>query len=447
MTVIGNEKNGFTGTLTENFSIVANAGILEVSGVESSYLYRGTQIRPQVTVKIGNKTLSTSDYDVTYGENIKAGTDGGSIMVKGKNEYAGLIKLVTFDINPLQMDDLKVLDGTQNAIGSREYTGKEIVPEFSLKTTIGSTDYILPARSYTIAKKADADNTNVGTGTVVITGDGSNVIGSREVSFQIVAKSLAKPSSGTDLIAVEVIPDSFSYDGTEKKPTVLVTYQYGTEVEVRQLTEGSDFTVAYSNNINAGTATAVISGIGNYTGSRTVEYTITEKSFDGAIVTFPNGTSYPYMGSDNGVEPEVQVTLDGNVLTAGTDYEVSYQNNKACGTATVTVTGKGSYAGSVTAPFTIVSHDIAAADVTVDPIPNQAYTGQPVIPEVKVTCGDYTLKQGEDYTLSFDTDNTEIGTVLMRINGTGGFTNYRQTTSSSVMSFGVISMVHFLVPP
>ena len=72
-------------------------GILEVSGVESSYLYRGTQIRPQVTVKIGNKTLSTSDYDVTYGENIKAGTDGGSIMVKGKNEYAGLIKLVTFD--------------------------------------------------------------------------------------------------------------------------------------------------------------------------------------------------------------------------------------------------------------------------------------------------------------------------------------------------------------
>ena len=45
-----------------------------------------------------------------------------------------------------------------------------------------------------------------------------------------------------------------------------------------------------------------------------------------------------------------------------------------------------------------------------------------------MTCGDYTLKQGEDYTLSFDTDNTEIGTVLMRINGTGGFTNYRQTT-------------------
>ena len=45
-----------------------------------------------------------------------------------------------------------------------------------------------------------------------------------------------------------------------------------------------------------------------------------------------------------------------------------------------------------------------------------------------MTCGDYTLKQGEDYTLSFDTDNTEIGTVLMRINGTGGFTNYRQAT-------------------
>ena len=74
-----------------------------------------------------------------------------------------------------------------------------------------------------------------------------------------------------------MIPDSFSYDGTEKKPTVLVTYQYGTEVEVRQLTEGSDFTVAYSNNINAGTATAVISGIGNYTDTKSVSFQIVEK--------------------------------------------------------------------------------------------------------------------------------------------------------------------------
>ena len=115
-------------------------------------------------------------------------------------------------------------------------------------------------------------------------------------------------------------------------------------------------------------------------------------------------------------------------LTAGTDYKVEYQNNRAVGTANVIVTGIGSYAGSVTKAFTIESHDIAAADVTVAPIPNQAYTGQPVIPEVTVTCGDYKLQQGVDFTLTFDTDNTQIGTVLMRINGTGGFTNYRQAS-------------------
>lgn len=429
VTVIGNEKNGFTGTLTESFSIVAAPGTLTVSGVESSYKYRGEQIRPQVTVKAGSKTLASTDYEVTYGPNKDAGTDGGSIVVKGKNSYAGIVEALTFDIEAQNMADLKVMDGNQTTFKSREYTGKEIVPQVTLTAAVGTTAYELPVTCYTVAKKDGADNTNVGTGVIVVTGDGTNVIGSREITFPIVAKSLAKPASGdTDTIFVELVPDTFAYDGTEKKPTAIVTYQYGTESEVRQLTEGMDYTVAYSNNINAGKAVATITGTGNYTNSRKVEYTITEKDFTGAAVNFPNGTEYPYMGNSTGVEPEVTVTLDGKTLTKGTDYTVEYQNNKACGTANVVVTGSGCYAGSVTKTFQIVSHDIAASDVTVAEIPNQAYTGQPVVPEVTVNCGDYKLKQGEDYTLTFDTDNTEIGSVLMRINGTGGFKNYRLAT-------------------
>lgn len=427
--LIGNEKNGFSGVLTENFSIVSTPGTLTVSGVEASYKYRGTQIRPQITVKAGSKTLTTADYDVTYGPNTDAGTDGGSIVVKGKNSYAGIVEAVLFDIESQNIRDLKIMDGDQTTMKSREYTGKEIVPEISVKATVGTTDFTLPESSYTVAKKDGADNKNVGTGTIVVTGDGKNVIGSREVTFRITPKSLAKPTgSAADKISVEVVPDSVAYDGTEKKPTVIVTYQYGTETELRQLTEGVDFTVGYSNNINAGTATVTVTGLGNYTNSRTAEFTIIEKDFSGAIVSLPNGTAYPYMGSNAAIEPAVAVTLDGMTLTEGTDYEVTYQNNKTVGEASVVVTGMGSYAGSVTKTFTIESHDIAAADVSVAPIPNQAYTGSPVIPEVTVTCGDYKLQQGVDYTLTFDSEHTEIGGVLMRINGIGGFTNYRQAS-------------------
>ena len=50
----------------------------------------------------------------------------------------------------------------------------------------------------------------------------------------------------------------------------------------------------------------------------------------------------PYTGS--AVEPKVTVTtLEGDVLVEGEDYEVSYSDNVACGTATATVKGLGGY--------------------------------------------------------------------------------------------------------
>ena len=101
VTVIGNEKKRIFRNTHREFQHCCKCGNSGGKRCREQLLVpRNTDPPAGYRVKIGNKTLSTSDYDVTYGENIKAGTDGGSIMVKGKNEYAGLIKLVTFDINP-----------------------------------------------------------------------------------------------------------------------------------------------------------------------------------------------------------------------------------------------------------------------------------------------------------------------------------------------------------
>ena len=70
----------------------------------------------------------------------------------------------------------------------------------------------------------------------------------------------------------------------------------------------------------------------------------------GATVTL-SSTSYTYDGTAK--KPGVTVTLAGQRLAEGTDYTVSYANNVNAGTATVTVTGKGSYTGAATASFTI----------------------------------------------------------------------------------------------
>lgn len=55
-----------------------------------------------------------------------------------------------------------------------------------------------------------------------------------------------------------------------------------------------------------------------------------------------------------GIKPSVTVKYNGKTLKKGTDYTVSYQNNKYIGKATVIITGKGKYTGTKTASFKII---------------------------------------------------------------------------------------------
>jgi hypothetical protein len=72
---------------------------------------------------------------------------------------------------------------------------------------------------------------------------------------------------------ISPIPDQ-TYDGTAKAPPL--TVQYGSA----QLIKDKDYTAEYLNNINVGTATVNLTGIGNYTGTKTVTFN---------IVSTPNG--------------------------------------------------------------------------------------------------------------------------------------------------------------
>ena len=123
------------------------------------------------------------------------------------------------------------------------------------------------------------------------------------------------------------------------------------------------------------------------------------------------------------------MTWNGTPLTAGTDYEVTYSNNTSVGSnAMAQITGKGKFSGTVTCSFSSVQHDIAAADIILEPIDNQSYTGEPITPEVKMTCGDYELQANVDYRLVFTGDHTEIGEVSVTIEGIDGFSGSRQTS-------------------
>lgn len=138
--------------------------------------------------------------------------------------------------------------------------------------------------------------------------------------------------------------EDFLYSGKPIIPTINITL-YGTD-----LVEGKDYTVSFKNNVSAGTATATITGMGDYTGTVIRTFTINKAHLDSQTIKLSK-TSYTYNGKTK--KPAVTVKVNGNTLKEGTDYTVTYKNNKNIGTATVTIKGKGNYTGTVTKQFTI----------------------------------------------------------------------------------------------
>ena len=138
-------------------------------------------------------------------------------------------------------------------------------------------------------------------------------------------------------------------------------------------------------------------------------------SISKASVTLSTST-YAYDGKAK--KPGVTVKLNGKTLKNGTDYTVSYSNNTKVGTATVKITGKGNYTGSVSKTFKIKNNFKKA---TVSGISTKAFTGKNITQSITVKYNGKTLKNGTDYTVSYSS-NKNIGTATVKIAGKGSYT-------------------------
>ena len=147
--------------------------------------------------------------------------------------------------------DLNTLD-VKLARTSYTYEGKAIEPAVNIEGLKENEDYTV---SY-------ENNVNAGTGKAVIRGTGGYE-GTVEKDFTITPASI----SDADVKAI----DAQEYTGKVVEPEVTLTFGGKT------LERDKDYTVSYSNNTEAGTAKAAVSGKGNFRGSRDVEFTI-EKS-------------------------------------------------------------------------------------------------------------------------------------------------------------------------
>ena len=289
---------------------------------KTSFVYTGKEIKTgsYISVKSAGTALKYgTDFTLSYADNINTGT--ATVTVTGTGNYKGTItkqytitrKAVTAAMISLTQD-------------SFVYTGKEIRIGSYVKVKNGSialkygTDYTL---SY-------ADNVSIGTATVTVTGIG-NYKGTASAQYQI---------TGKPIDSVTLSKSAFTYTGKEIKVGSYIKVKSGSTA----LKYGTDYTMTYADNINAGTATVTVTGIGIYAGTVVREYTINGRPITGVTLS---KAEFDYTGSAVKVDSYLTVMSGDNVLTKGTDYTLSYKDNVEAGMATVTIKGKGNYAGTV----------------------------------------------------------------------------------------------------
>ena len=192
-------------------------------------------------------------------------------------------------------------------------------------------------------KPLSAAPTNSGTYTLTATipATDNKELATASTTVSIEPKPLSRPTITLD-------PDRYEYDGTAKEPDVKV-FDGDTEID------SDEYTVTYSNNVEVGTATVTITNNegGNYEiDESATTFEITKPDLATATVTLKQD-SFIYDGT--GHRPTVTVVKNGNTLTEGTDYTVTYEKNVDAGTASATITAveNGNYYGTQTVEFKI----------------------------------------------------------------------------------------------
>lgn len=376
VTGIGN----YSGTKAIKFNIQPkplDASMVSLSA--TSYTYNGNVQIPTVTVTdnqtiggVSTSIITPSDYDISNPDHIDAG--GYSVVVTGQGNYTGSVDKA-FTIAPQNLSSAVVT----LAQTEYEYSGTAYTPAVSLVTVATTTvgTITVPSSGYNIGY---SNNTDAGTATVTVTGSG-NFTGSVNKTFTITRK----PVTNAMIVFDE---ENFVYDGTAKVPNV--TVKDGTKTLLN-----TDYTIVIDNATEVGTYNVVITGVGNYQDTASRQFSIVAKDANTKFTVELGYATTIFDGSNK--TPTVTVKEGSTTLAVNTDYTVSFSNNRNVGTATVTVTGKGHYAGTKTATFAITKKALADDMLTLSST-SFTFNGTNQKPVATITDGGIIAES--DYTLT-----------------------------------------------
>lgn len=400
----------------------------DIRNLYSGYNWTGKEVKPDVLIRCAdcNKELKEgTDYKLEYKNNVNVGT--ATVKVVGMGAYKGVDQTANFEIEEdCGWNGIKYYNDTyQNGdhIGSLEWSEwryNKKTPYISIACNHCGKE-LENGKDYTITF-SNTDHPGEGTAKVV----GLNEYAGHELSFTytLKPKDLKAESyyNGDDL-------GTYKWTGKEVKPDIGKIYVqdiYGSVVDTEAV-EGKDYQLEYSNNIEEGTATVKVVGIGDAKGTvLTYTYHIEKQhGWNGFSVTgHKDGDdlgSYEWTGNE--VEPELNLTCNhcGETLAENRDYELEYTGDRTePGKVTVKVIGTRDYEGWTQSftytiknkTFSFENHKDGEDLGTVE------YTGSEVrypISNVTDKTGK-TLSEGTDYKLVYS-DNTKPGVANVQIIG------------------------------
>jgi len=357
--------------------------------------YTGKKITPQIDVYHGTQLLkNNTDYKLTYKNNVNVNDasvvkKAPCITVTGKGNFSGT-EIVYFKILPRDISEVTVAEvlvkeikKMQKPLPKVTYNG--ITLKNKTHFTVTYPDAMLGAYQ------------KAGSYQIVFAGKG-NFTGTKTVMMTITENNLISKSTISKI-------SNKTYTGEVIEPEL--TVKFGK----KKLLKDTDYTVTYTNNVEVGTASATIEGIGAYSGKKTVTFKITGTSMKNVKVAGLK-SSVIYTGQELLQDCNLTLKVKKEVipLEEGVDYLVSYEKNINAGTAKVVFTGINKYTGVLKKSFKILPYSISADDnamITVTEGLLSIYAKGGCKPKPVVMYGDEVLTEGVHYTLSYK-NNTAV---------------------------------------
>lgn len=233
-----------------------------------------------------------------------------------------------------------------------------------------------------------------------------------DYNVEVIANFKARTSIAGATLNLTLPQGGFVFNGEAKEPAVTVTLGGSTLAS-------SNYTVDYSNNIDAGTATVTVTGKNTYTGTATKNFTISKAELSNTSVslagwTYGDAANTPVLRGNlgDGTVNYFYANAEAPSLEYATDVPANAGNYSVKAVIAETANYQGK---EVTNTFSIAKANLSG--VTIANIADQTYTGKAVEPAVTVTFNGETVDAAE-YTVGYS-NNTNVGEATVTLTATG----------------------------